>query len=384
MTGSSLTRLGRAVVVGCVVLAGAGALKVCTQTIPYAKPPDAKAGKVIFESGCIACHGANGSGAPETMTVFERRYTFPDMTKCDQTTPEPNSAYKTVIIHGGPVRAFSPIMPAFGQFLTNSQVDDVVAYIRTLCDNRHHFPRGELNLPRALITEKAFPENEVVVSTAMAGTGAPNFTSDIIREQTFGGKYQIETDVPVNYADQDHKWTAGTGDISIGLKRELFSSLRTGSIFSVQGGVVLPSGDEKRGFGAGTTQFEPFAAYDQLFPQNTWLQFQIGADLPVNTDNTPRSMYWRSALGQSLARDNALGKLFSPMVEFVAKRDFSPGAKVDYDVVPQMQMTISRRQHVRADIGVRQPFTDTAGRDTQVEFYVLWDWADGKLWDGWK
>ena len=49
-----------------------------------------------------------------------------------------------------------------------------------------------------------------------------------------------------------------------------------------------------------------------------------------------------------------------------------------------MQVTISRRQHVRVDIGVRTPFTDTAGRSTQVLFYVLWDWADGKLWDGWR
>lgn len=369
---------------GTVVMLGVGGLRVVTQTIHYAKPPDAKAGEVIFKTGCIACHGDKGNGAPESMTVFERRYTFPEMSRCDQTTPEPNSAYKTVILHGGPERAFSPIMPAFGQLLTDQQVDDVVAYIRTLCDNKHHFPRGELNLPRALITEKAFPENEVVVSTAMAAKGAPNFTSDIIREQTFGGKNQIETDVPVNYADRDHNWTAGVGDISIGLKRELFSSLQKGSIFSVQGGVIVPSGDEKRGFGKGTTTFEPFAAYDQLFKQNTWLQFQVGADLPVNTDKSPRSLYWRTALGQSLARDHALGRLFSPMVEFVAARDFAPDARVDYDVVPQMQVTISKRQHVRGDIGVRKPFTDTAGRDTQVVFYVLWDWADGKLWDGWR
>lgn len=310
---------------GATLLLGAGALKVMTQTIPYAKPPNAKNGETIYKAGCVACHGENGQGAPESLTVFKRPDTWPDFTKCDQTTPEPNSAYKAVLIHGGPVRAFVPIMPAFGQLLTDSQINDLIAYLRTFCDNKHNYPRGELNLPRALVTEKAFPENEVVVSTAMAATGAPSFTSDIIREQTFAGRNQIETDIPVNYADQDHNWTAGTGDITIGLKREMFSSLRAGSIFSVQGGVVLPTGDRKRGFGSGTPTFEPFAAYDQLFPENTFLQFQAGAELPVNADKSPRSIFWRAVLGQSLARHHSLGKLFSPMVEFVATRDLRPG-----------------------------------------------------------
>jgi hypothetical protein len=49
-----------------------------------------------------------------------------------------------------------------------------------------------------------------------------------------------------------------------------------------------------------------------------------------------------------------------------------------------MQVTISKRQHIRFDAGVRKPFTDTSGRSTQVVFYLLWDWADGVFWRGWK
>ena len=72
------------------------------------------------------------------------------------------------------------------------------------------------------------------------------------------------------------------------------------------------------------------------------------------------------------------------MVEFLASRDLVDGAKTDWDVLPEMQVTISRRQHVRADIGVRTPFTNTQGRSPQLVVYVLWDWADGKLWKGWR
>ena len=71
------------------------------------------------------------------------------------------------------------------------------------------------------------------------------------------------------------------------------------------------------------------------------------------------------------------------MVEFLANRDLVDGAKTDWDVMPEMQVTLSKRQHIRADLGYRAPFTDTKGRQGQVNFYILWDWADGKFWEGW-
>jgi hypothetical protein len=45
---------------------------------------------------------------------------------------------------------------------------------------------------------------------------------------------------------------------------------------------------------------------------------------------------------------------------------------------------VNKRQHIRADIGVRVPVTNTAGRAPQIDFYVLWDWAEGKFWEGWR
>ncbi len=365
------------------LLLGAGALHLCAQTIHYAKPPNAKNGERVYKAGCIACHGSTGSGAAPTETEFKRPDTFPDFSRCDQTTPEPNSEWKDVILHGGRARGFSEIMPAFGELLTDSEINDVIAYMRGLCRNTGHYPQGELNLPRAMVTEKAFPEDEEVISTALNATGAASFTTDVIHEQTFAGRNQVEVDVPVNYADQTHNSTSGIGDITLGLKREMFSSLRTGSILSLQGGVLLPTGDRKRGFGSGTTQIEPFAAFDQLFKENTFLQFQLGSDLPVDTSVAPRSMFWRSTVGQAIIPDHGLGRQFSPMIELLGSRNFKQGAGNDWDLLPEMQVTISPRQHIRAAVGVREPFTNTSGRSPQVLFYVLWDWADGKLWEGW-
>ena len=379
-----LAMLGLSLMTSLASLFVLEAVPLPAQRLLHTRRPDVKAGEAVYRGGCIACHGSEGKGAPETSTMFRRPDTWPDFTACDQTTPEPDSNWKALIVHGGKYRAFSQIMPAFGDLLTDDQINDVIAYIRTFCVNKHHFPLGELNLPRALVTEKAFPEDELVLSTTMNATGPPAFTTDVIHEQTFGSRTQIEIDVPTNYADQNHNWTSGVGDITLGVKREMFSSLRTGSILSLQGGVLLPTGDSNRGFGSGTTTFEPFAAFDQLFHENTFLQLQAGADIPVSTTNTPRSTFWRVAAGQALPVDHGLGRLFTPMVEMLAVRNYTNGASTNWDVLPQLQMTVSRRQHIRADVGFRDPFTNTQGRSKQVVFYVLWDWFDGKLWEGWR
>lgn len=379
----------RVFVLGVFALTGLAGLLVCgppslhSQTIRYAKPPDAKNGERIYKGGCIACHGAEGKGAPETSTEFKRPDTFPDFMDCHGTTPEPNSAWKAVIVHGGPERGFSQIMPSFSEQLTSTEIDDVIAYMRKFCTNKH-WARGELNLPRAIVTEKAFPEDEIVISSAVNAASAPGFTTDVIHEQRFGMRNQIEVDVPFEAQNQNHSWNGGVGDITFAVKREMWSSLRTGSILSLQAGVLPPTGNSKHGFGSGTTTFEPFAAFDQLFPTNTFIQFQMGADLPWHTDIAPQSLFWRTAVGQSFAKDNSLGRLWSPMVEFLADRDLQDGAKTNWDVLPEMQVTISQRQHIRAAIGVRTPVSNTQGRNSSVVMYVLWDWADGKLWEGWK
>lgn len=355
-----------------------------SQRLHLAHPASAANGKVLYENGCIPCHGADGKGADPSLTVFLRPQTFPDLTACDQTTPEPDSNWKAVIVHGGPYRAFSQIMPAFDKSLTDAQINDLIAYLRSFCVSHPEYPRGELNLPRAIVTEKAFPENEIVISSAANATGAPTWTTDVIREYTWAGRNQLEVDVPINYVDENHNYDVGVGDITAGVKREFFSSLRTGSILSAQAGLLLPTGDPNRGFGAGTTTFEPFLAFDQLFRSNTFIQTQLGGDVPFSTTYTPRSIFARVAVGQALPVDHGLGRLFAPQCEFLSSRDFSDGATTDWDILPQMQVTISRRQHIRGAVGYRQPLNDTAGRNAEVTFYLLWDVADGKLWKGWR
>src|ERR1022692_1548687 len=108
-----------ALLTAVVVLLVAGSYVLLAQTIPGRRTPNISNGRPIYNDVCITCHGPKGNGAAQTSTEFKRPGTFPDFTRCDQTTPEADSAWKTVIVHGGPNFGLSTIMPSFGQLLSN-------------------------------------------------------------------------------------------------------------------------------------------------------------------------------------------------------------------------------------------------------------------------
>src|ERR1700686_4835612 len=135
----SLTGSAGALLVWLVVFSGRPLL-LSAQTLHYANSPNVKNGQKVYNGGCVACHGSEGKGAPMASTVFRRPDTFPDFTDCAGTTPEPNGNWKAVIVHGGPSRGLSQIMPAFGDLLTDEEINDVIAYMRGFCKNVHHDP----------------------------------------------------------------------------------------------------------------------------------------------------------------------------------------------------------------------------------------------------
>jgi hypothetical protein len=341
-------------------------------------------GKAIYQAACVACHGTDGKGMPDTTVAFKKPSTFPDFTQCSQTTPELDKDWEATILYGGAGRGFSRIMPAFGEALTFKQIQQVVHYLREFCTDKR-WPRGEFNLPLPQITEKAFPEDEVIITSKFNAQGAPGVSTDIISENTFGARDQLEVDVPIDFLRAaPGVWHDGIGDATIGLKHVLFADLNAGSILSGFGGVILPSGNRTYGLGAGVTQLETFAAFAQIFPRESFIQLQAGTDQPVDTSKAPRSLFWRSALGKTFRQSEGVGRMWTPMVEVVANKDFLPHTTPDWDVVPQFQVTLSQRQHVRANLGVLIPVTNTQDRSVQIVFYVLWDWFDGSLLKGWK
>jgi hypothetical protein len=321
---------------------------------------------------------------PDSTVGFEKPATFPDFSQCDQSTPEFEAGWRAVIHDGGRARGFSRIMPAFGELLTAQQIDALVRHLRSLCRDRA-WPVGELNLPRPLNVEKAFPENETVVASAIGARRVHDVTNTIAYERRYGARSQLEVSVPFSVMHESSGAArGGIGDIGLGFKRVLFSSMDTGSIASAQGEIVLPTGNQDKGFGSGVTVFEAFGAFGQLLPLEGFIQGQAGIELPTDTRDNPRAVFGRVAVGKILRQGSGRGRLWAPMLELLTDREFEEGASTNIDVVPQVQVTLSRRQHVRANIGLQVPVNHTTGRPVQLQLYLLWDWFDGGFLEGWK
>jgi len=338
-------------------------------------------GAAIYQAGCAGCHGPNGEGAPESVTAFDRPSTFPDFSDCAGTTPELDVDWKATIAQGGHGRGFSRIMPSFAEELTADQIDAVVKHLRTLC-REAGWPRGELNLPRPLRTEKAFPESETVFTAAFTHRSV-DVDSELAYEQRLTMRDQLEVAVPFGSVhDEAGVRVGGVGDVALGWKRVFFST-RT-SILSGQGEIVFPTGNTSKGLGSGVTTFGAFASYGQILPAASFVQFQLGTDQPSSTDEAPRTIFWRVAAGRSFRQEGGLGRLWSPMIEVVSDRDLVQGAAANVDVVPQFHVTLNRRQHVRVNVGLQIHATNIDGRPRQLVCYFLWDWFDGGLLDGWR
>jgi mono/diheme cytochrome c family protein len=368
----------------CMMLRGR--LLIVIAAILAAAPSIAAArsqGEEIYRAACAACHGIDGRGAEVTAIALEIE--LPDLTDCSFSTREADADWIAVAHEGGPARAFAREMPAFGSALDLQQIRSALDYARTFCADRR-WPRGELNLPRTLATEKAYPEDEVVLTTTANLGGAGLISNKLIYEKRIGPRSQLELIVPFGWREQERSgvrdpWSGGVGDVALGMKHVLHHSLRHGSIFSIAGEVKMPTGSERRGFGGGSTVLEPFVAYGQILPADAFIQIQAGAELPLK-GSAPDEGFLRIAAGRKFT-PRPFGRTWTPMLELLGSGRLDSTGSVHWDALPQIQVPLNRRQHVLACAGVRLPLNERVRSDPQLVVYLLWDWFDGGLTDGW-
>jgi hypothetical protein len=238
-------------------------------------------------------------------------------------------------------------------------------------------------MPRPLITEKAFPENEVVVGSSFNVARGSGVNTMVVMEKRVGARGQLELAVPYIFTPQGAEWAHGFGDVALGYKQTLYHNNASGSIFSVVGEYTSPTGDESKGTGGETPVAETFVALGQALPRDMFVQLQSGFEFPIHTSVAPKAWYLHTAFGQSFSAGGGLGRTWTPMIEVIADRDLESGAKTNWDLVPQVQIPLSKRMHILGSVGLRLPVNNTAGRAVQLMYYLLWDFADGSLKEGW-
>ena len=257
------------------------------------EPVPLRSGRQVYESVCVSCHGPDGRGGVNA--ALEQIVKPPDFTDCAFAAREPDRGFLAVAHNGGPARGFSALMAPWGGVYTEAELALAVSYIRTFCTDRR-WPRGELNLPRPLVTAKAFPEDEMVVSTVGQGQ---DVTTKVHYERRFGPLNMVEVILPISAvsgASRDR--STSIGDVALEYKRTLAHSLDRGHIVSLTGELVLPTGSARRGLGKGYAVFEPFATVGQRLRRESFIQAQAGMAIPLE-DGHDDEAFWRVAVGRT-------------------------------------------------------------------------------------
>jgi len=345
-----------------------------TQT-PATEDPARMMGKELYERACARCHGSDGRGDRPDV---ELNAPMPNFARCAESAEEPDAQWRRTIEKGGIVYGLSEQMPAYGDVLSREQVDSLLVYLREFCANPR-WVRGELNFRRPLFTEKAYPENELVVGPRLErspGTVA-SFTLAAQLERRLGARTQMEAVLPFSSLEGSEGAPAqrrysGVGDVELGIKQVLAASLRRGSIVSAGLDVAFPTGRSAKGLGAGTFRFEPFLAAGQAIG-NWAVQGKLSVELPSDRQKAERELGYSIAIGRPVCWVRELRDLFATL-EIVGTRELARGESSEIFLSPQLRLPVDRMGRWAIAVGPTIPVTHRSSTRVGFAAYLLWEY----------
>jgi hypothetical protein len=329
----------------------------------------------MWDAWCARCHAKDGSGKVDEPTI---KVVPMDFTDCSLTTPEPDSDWILAIASGGPAVGLSSEMPAFGDALTAQQVQEFVRHAKGFC-REAGWPSGNLNFPRPIFTEKAFPEDELVLlpfvthrkSDIRGDIPVPpqsliDFDFLAVFERRFGRRGMWEVTLPVSSHDRaGFSRRQGIGDVELAAKYVLATSSTRPLILSAGLEVSLPTGSEVRALGAGTPIFEPFLSWGAM-AGGFYLQGQTTVELPSDSERAEREFVYRLYAG----RDASMApNTWTLGVELT-------GEDKEVALTPQVRKGLTKTGAIGAAIGVRVPLNERREQGTSVVGYVLWEYRE--------
>ncbi len=334
----------------------------------------AETDRELYEAACASCHGRDGRGAPEGTRI---EVPLPDFTDCSIVTAETTGNWVALVADGGPALGLSSQMPSFADSLTEEEIREVITYLRGFCPDPS-WPVADLNFRRPLLTGKAFPENELVLTVSFEKSReSRSVVNELSFEKRFGARGMVEVALPIAYnAPRGGAATGGAGDLTLAYKHVMLASQQYGAIAALSLGLVLPTGDRDRGLGDGTVGLGPsFRAGKTLGP--FVLQGEIKAVLPADVDKAPRRLLYRAALQFPLS---PLKSGWVPALEFEADTKVEGQAPDVYSLAPMLYKGLSKRGHVALAVGAKIPVAGAQAFDYQINAFLLWEYLDGGLW----
>jgi len=328
---------------------------------------DLEAGQKIYVAQCAVCHGASGRPDPDSPVVKELGVMPADFSDPLFNSREPAGDWEMVIKHGGWALGLAEQMPAQGEVLSDQDIANVTAYIKSLVDTLA-FPPGEMNLFLPIRTKKAFPEDEVVYQGSFTDQDDDNARKHVLELEKRVGKAG-QAIVELVYESE--------GDVSelteaeIGYKQALsFSQQHILSAAAVWAIPVEADGDG---------ELQTYLAYGRVLSDSWIFQSSLRLKFPFEGASDGEAelagiVHWVHT---------PWPRRVFPALEVTATNPFrSRNGDFEWTVLPQVRIGLTRGGHVALNLGVEMPLSDQDW-DRRYNVTLLWDFADGSFFQGW-
>lgn len=352
------------------------ALAVSTVAVAQSRVSDPlEQGAQVYSANCATCHGARGSPDPDSALVKSLGVMPANFSDALFNSREPASTWRMVITLGGAAMGFSEMMPAFGESLSEQEIEAVLAYIKTL-GGELDYPDGALNLFLPVRTKKAFPEDEWVWKQRFTGQDGDDAWKNTLEYEFRVGR-RGQGILELTHEDKGDQ--SDFGHFEPGFKYVLKHDLRKGYILTGAAQVGVPMNSDAN------WEFLPYLAYGKLL-SDAWT-FQGSARLKLDLEDSDASSAELAGIVHWVHTD--MGRSVWPGLELVAEipfeRGMGPGRKeaVQLEIVPQVRIGLNKRGNIALNAAMEWPLNDTDRYDRRVYLYFIWDFADGGLFEGW-
>lgn len=351
-------------------LVAAGLLSVAFALPAHAA--DLAAGKRVFEEVCAACHGVTGRPDANNPAVQALDPRPADLSDPLFNSREPEADWNIVVTHGGPALGLSAAMPAQAAALKEDDIRNVVAYAKTLAPGSELYPPGELNFFLPVRTKKAFPEDEIVLKGRItdAEEGDNPWRTVLEIEKRFGKRSMGVLEVVYEDDGENSEVTM----VEAGAKTVVHWNKEKGSILSAAlvYGAATQSGE--------SDEVIPYLAYGKRLSEKSTLQSSARVIVPVDDADAGEVELASVVHYEWTAKRRAM----FPALEVTATMPFDAGDddSVQWTVLPQVRVGLTRGGHVALNAGIEFPLSDQS-YETRYHLVLLWDFADGSFFKGW-
>ena len=328
---------------------------------------DVDGGRKTYTNNCAACHGASGqpdAGSPvvEALGVMPANFSDPLFN-----SREPAGDWEMVIKYGGHALGLAEQMPAQGAALTDEEIGDVTAYIKSMVDTSD-YPPGELNLFLPTRTKKAFPEDEYVYKGRFTSQDGEDAWKNVLEfEKRVGKRGQTILEL-VQESEGD---VSELAEAEIGYKHALSFSDR----HILSGAAVVAVPIEADGDG----ELQTYLAYGRILSPSWIFQSSLRLKFPFEGASDGAA----ELAGIVHYVHSPWPRRVFPALELVAEQPYrSANGDLEWAALPQVRIGLTRGGHVALNLGVEVPLTGQAF-DERVYLTLLWDFADGSFFQGW-